>query len=100
MPWKSDSFLTVVMALLVTSLGSVAKSAYRVINGTPFSWPLFFMHLIVSAFAGVLTIFVCLHYEMGEAATGAACAIAGWTGPALIKIIEHRVLSGIGDHGK
>lgn len=97
MPWKNQpDLLSMLVALLMTTLGAVASYANRVIKGDKFSWFILTLQIIVSVFAGSLMILAGIHYMWPLEVTGGICGLAGWSGPALIKALEARFLSKAG----
>lgn len=98
MPWKSQpDILSMIVALLMTALGAIASYANRVIKGEKFSWLVLMMQVIVSIFSGSLMIMAGIHYQWPMEVNGGICGLAGWSGPALIKALEARLLSKAGD---
>lgn len=97
MPWKNQpDILSMIVALLMTTLGAVASYAHRIIKGEQFSWLVLMLQVIVSIFAGALMILAGIHYMWPLEVTGGICGLAGWSGPALIKALEARFLSKAG----
>ena len=96
MPWKSEStMLSAAVAFLTTLCGAVASYAYRVLNGEEFSWVTLTLQVIVSVFAGMLMVFIAVHYRWPTEIIGGACGMAGWCGASFIKALEQRLTSRI-----
>lgn len=97
MPWKSETNIwSLAIALCTTLLGALASYAYRVLSGEIFSWVTLGLQIIVSVFAGVMMVFVAVHYEWPTELLGGACGMAGWSGASLVKAVERRILARLG----
>lgn len=98
MPWKNQpDILSMLIALAITTLGAIASYANRVIKGEKFSWFVLLLQVIVSIFSGAMMILAGIHYMWPMEVTGGICGLAGWSGPTLIKALEARFLSKVGD---
>lgn len=96
MPGNNPDLFALMLAFLMTLLGTMAGYAYRVINGAKFSWVMLTLQLVVSLFAGSLMMLAAMHYTWPVEVTGAICGMAGWSGSTLIKALESRLLARAG----
>lgn len=82
--------LAYILMAVMTMLGSIAKYAHSVLTGKPFSWRSFGLHVFISMFAGSMAAMCAWYFTWHPAVCGAAAGFAGWTGGALITLIEEQ----------
>jgi hypothetical protein len=96
--WKNEQALfAMILAFLMTFLGSLAQYSYKVLNGDPFNWRTLCLQMIVSIFAGVMMMLLSVHYGWSATVTGGVCGLAGWSGSTLIKTLENKIIKKIED---
>lgn len=85
----STSTLGIIWFLMIAAWGGTANYISRVKRqGVPFSVMELIGEWTVSAFAGLITAFICLHMELSYYATAALVAIAGHMGGRGIALLE------------
>lgn len=93
MPEKSPenyTWITYAWVFGFAMLGGLVSFLRKVKNGHARAWNLveFIGEIVTSAFAGVLTFYICQHYEFSQLLTAAAVGIAGHMGSRALFRLE------------
>lgn len=91
--WRSPGW-TFAAASLIASFGAIV-SLFRDMRADPGSVSLVNAvgHLIAGQFAGLITYFGCLEYELSWNLSMMICGVAGWGGNRTIEYINDRVIN-------
>lgn len=87
----SYSWITYAWVLVVSALGGIANYIRKVKAGREFSIMEVVGDIVISAFAGVLTFWICELGGMPPLATAAFVGIAGHMGSRAIALLEDRI---------
>lgn len=91
------SWLYWLITLGMAALGSIAKTAFDIINGKSVGIKIAVCQLIVSMFAGALTILLSIALQFSAEFTGCMAGSAGWLGAEMIKVIAERMKRSAGE---
>lgn len=91
-----SSWIYWLITLGMAALGSIAKTAFDIINGKSVGLKIAICQLIVSMFAGALTILLSIALQFGSEFTGCMAGSAGWLGAEMIKVIADRMKKNAG----
>lgn len=100
MPTKTPAAIeitSIIIMFIMCLLGSLACYCYRVLNGQKFGWVTLALQLVVSFFAGALVIMATWYFEWHPSIGGGLSGLAGWSGAALVKALEQRLLSKVSE---
>lgn len=95
MPIKDPNnvnWTVVVYLFVVTLLGSLASYCYQVLNGNKFNVWILFAQIFISIFAGLLVVLAASYFNWDFELAGGIAGLAGWSGAALIKVLEEQLL--------
>lgn len=95
MPIKDPNninWLVVIYLLIMTTLGSLASYAYRLIRGDIFNFWTLMAQMLVSIFAGAIIFFISSYFNLEFEIAGGLSGLAGWSGATLIKALEDRLI--------
>ncbi|OCG10808.1 hypothetical protein A9G09_11900 [Gilliamella sp. wkB292] len=95
MPIKDPNnvnWTVVVYLFFVTLLGSLASYCYQVLNGNKFNVWILFAQIFISIFAGLLVVLAASYFNWDFELAGGIAGLAGWSGAALIKVLEEQLL--------
>lgn len=90
---SSFDWIATLIYLGLAAFGSIAKTAFDIIEGRPTGIKIAFCQLIVSMFAGALTVLLCIAFEFRPELTGCMTGSAGWLGAEMIRTIAGRMKS-------
>lgn len=77
--------------LVVAIIGGLAREAKDRMDGQPFAWWDFVARLVISAFAGLLTILIASNFDLTQQWIGALAGIAGYSGVEAIECAKRFV---------
>lgn len=89
---ESFSVMGVVIVFIMTTLGTIANYAWRVINGEQFRWSFLLLKFAISIFAGSLVLLFASHMSWAAEIAGGIAGLAGWSGAEAVRVIESRFL--------
>ncbi|CFQ69974.1 MULTISPECIES: phage holin family protein [Yersinia] len=92
---ETYSIIGTVLVLLMTTLGTIANYAWRVINGEKFRWSFFILKFFISIFAGALVLLAASSLNWTAELAGGVAGLSGWSGASAIRAIEGRFLKRI-----
>ena len=72
--------------LSISLIGGIVKTIAS--DGTEKSFQTFLCSAIIGGFAGLLTCFICMEFNMSWSATSFACGIAGFMGDSILNVFS------------
>lgn len=84
------------ITLGMTAMGAIAKVAFDILSGKSVGFKIAVCQLIVSMFAGSLTILLSIALHFSAELTGCMAGSAGWLGAEMIKVIADRMKKNAG----
>lgn len=69
-------------------LGGLLHYLLKVKEGARFEWGLMFLHMAISAFAGLIAFSGLTHYGADPTFAGSLSGVAGWMGTRFMRILE------------
>ena len=88
----NTDYVAIAITLLFCIFGAIAKVSYDILTGKTFTFSALFLQLIVSLFAGSITVLIASHFNWSAEAAGGLAGMAGWTGATLIQTLEARLI--------
>ena len=86
------NWLVVIYLFIITSLGSLASYCYHILNGDQFRIGTLIAQIFISTFAGALVVLAASYFNWAFELAGGIAGLAGWSGAALIKALEERLI--------
>lgn len=90
-------FVTLVLVLIMTLLGSLANYSYKVISGERFRIGMLLLQCVVSVFSGALVLMAAIYYGWNPEIAGGLSGLAGWSGAGFISVLEKTFLKRVGN---
>ena len=85
-------FFDIFVMLFITTLGSIAKYMLNVKNKKEKNnFFNFITHIVVSAFAGLLTYYMCKYYNVNTDMTSMLAGISGYSSIEVINLITNKI---------
>ena len=70
------------------SLGGLLHYLLKVKEGAKFEWGVMFLHMAISAFAGLISFSGLTHFGADPTFAGSLSGVAGWMGTRFMRILE------------
>ncbi|MCX8633754.1 phage holin family protein [Gilliamella sp. B3927] len=86
------NWTVVVYLFFVTLLGSLSSYCYQFLNGNKFHIWVLVAQIFISIFAGTLVVLAASYFNWDFELAGGIAGLAGWSGAALIKALEERLI--------
>ena len=84
----SKELANLCVAGVFASLGGLLHYLLKVKEGAKFEWGLMFLHMAISAFAGLIAFSGLTHYGADPTFAGSLSGVAGWMGTRFMRILE------------